>query len=119
MTNYVEPCPRCRAKGVRYFRIEGVLTKQPCKPCLGTGERTYKASPQQRARSAELAKARKVKKKVESIEAFKAEHPQIWSWMCTSAMEFAAAMRGALKRWGGLTPKQLEASMRCSMRKYG
>lgn len=106
---------------MRYFRQDGVLVRSPCKFCGGLGERTFRQSAEKRASTNVKAKERKARKLLESIETFKATNPIIWAWMSAASQEtFAAAMRDALLKWGGLTEKQFAASLRCSAgRRYG
>jgi hypothetical protein len=70
---------------------------------------------QQRAHNRQLAAARKVRKAQQSEHAFAEAAPEAWAWIVANAngFEFAASMREAVQRWGGLTEGQLAAVQRC------
>ena len=108
---HVETCPACRGTG-KFRSYTGRLVGE-CFKCKGKGSRTFKASAEQRGRNRANAQARKAAKAEEAIEAFKAAHPAIWSWMDGNTFEFAVAMREAVAKWGDLTEKQLAACYNC------
>ncbi len=111
-TGYTETCTRCKGRGTRWFHIATQRTQQPCKPCGGTGERTYAASAEQRARTRDVAKARKARKLAEAIAEFAATYQQVYQWIMTREFTFAVSLRAALHKWGSLTDKQLAAAIR-------
>lgn len=49
-------------------------------------------------------------------ESFITAHPAVWAWLKESAptFDFAASLRGAVLRYGALTPKQLAAAQKCA-----
>lgn len=113
---FAEPCAKCRGKGIRWFgRGTPPVT---CNTCKGSGQRVFKASAEARAHTRDVANARKARKLAESIAAFKAEYPDIWLWMETADLEFAGKMRDALLKWGGLTDRQLAASLKWARGRY-
>lgn len=116
--DFSEPCPKCRGRG-QFVGYSGRVLG-PCFACKGAGKRTFKTPADQRARSRATAAAREAKKAeakaaeiAAQVEAWKADHPDVWSWMDGSIFEFAVSMREALERWGSLTDKQIAACHRC------
>lgn len=115
---HIEPCTRCRGKGVRWIMADGVRSPFQCNTCKGLGTREFKESAEVRAKTRAKAKERKARKLEAKIAEFKAAYPDIWTWMETANMEFAGKMREALLTWGGLTDGQLSASVKLSGRRY-
>lgn len=110
-----ELCPKCRGKGLRLRR--GVLPIT-CNGCKGMGYKVYAASAEKRAHTRDMAKARKAKKLDAAIAAFQVEYPAVWGWMVFSSQNtFGAKMQDALLKWGGLTDRQLSASIKCAGRR--
>lgn len=74
----------------------------------------YKKRFDKQMREHRAARARwlKLEKRIKAIEAFKLEHPDVWSWAEKKAGGFAHAMHAALLSYGSLTPGQLDASYR-------
>ena len=102
-----QPCGKCRGTG-HFIGYSGRSVGQ-CFTCKGTGKQTFKTSPQTRAKAA----TRKADNKAEKIEAFKAEHADVWAWMNGNDFPFAVAMVEALNKWGALTDRQLAACVSC------
>lgn len=106
---YKEACPKCRGTG-RWYSYSG-MTGQ-CFACKGEGFKYFKHSAEERARVRAQVEARKLSKVEKAVEAFKAEHPDIWAWMDGNTFEFAVKMADAVRKWGSLTPGQLDACRR-------
>lgn len=113
---FIEPCDKCKGKGLRWFELGS--PPQACNTCKGAGYRMFKESAEKRAHTRNLAKARKALKLAEKIAAFTAEYPSIVAWMKRGGFPFAVAMRATLAKYGGLTDKQLAASIKC-VRQHG
>lgn len=113
---HIEPCIKCRGKGVRFYGRG--MPPATCNYCKGVGDRQFKESMEKRLAKRDKAKERKAQKLAAAIEAFKADNPRIWEWMETAAGDFAASMRAALMKWGGLTDRQMEVSVKLSARNY-
>lgn len=105
-----EACKRCRGKGHRWYGRG--CPPQPCNACQGAGYRVYRASAEERAHTREVTAARKARKLAESVEAFKDEYPKVWAWMERGQFEFSRSLKLALLRYGSLTDRQFEASLK-------
>lgn len=106
-------CDACGGSG-RFIRgFNYVRDYGPCNKCKGTGK--LRTDPETRAKARAANAARKVKLKIEALEAFKAAHPAEWAWIDAKKdrLSFAQAMAGALDRYGELTVNQLAAIQRC------
>lgn len=101
---YTEPCRKCG--GRKYWR-----PGYPCFACGGTGTKTFKTSPQQRAANSQNADRRHAEK----IEAWVKTNPEVHAWLLAQAprFEFAAKMLEAIAKYGSLTDGQLNACLRC------
>jgi hypothetical protein len=86
-----------------------------CFACQGKGKLAFKTSPEARAKNCAGAADRKARRAEESVEAFKAAHPEIHAWMVEAAptFGFAASMLDAVAKFGDLTERQLAACQRC------
>lgn len=101
--DFSEPCSKCRGSG-RYGNFG------PCFTCNGKGKKTFKTSPEARAK----AIASKSNKKLNSIEAFKAANPEVFEWMqSNTSFAFAVSLNSALHQYGDLTDGQLLAAKKC------
>lgn len=106
---YTEPCPKCRGTGA-FYGYSGRIVGQ-CFECKGAGKKSYKTSPEERAKGREAA-ARAKQKKLDDIakaaHEWKKEHPAEWAWMESEAarFEFAGCMVNALRDYGYLTERQ-------------
>jgi hypothetical protein len=96
---FAERCHKCHGTG--RFRNYGA-----CYTCKGRGQRTFKTSPEARAKAREGAAARKDKAATAWAEA----NPQAWLWIVRTAPRFAFAqsMMNAVTQYGVLTERQLE-----------
>src|SRR5262245_27366407 len=102
---HTERCPRCGGSGT-YGRFGR------CFKCNGTGRLTFKTAPETRARNRAATAARKARSAEESLEAFKAEHPEVFAWLTAAnrpGFDFPAKMLEALARFGSLTEGQMAA----------
>jgi hypothetical protein len=114
--SYTEPCLKCRGTGK--FRTFSGYSMGECFACGGAGKRTFKTSPEARAKAkttaltrrvnAELAKRGEIKAEADD---WKGNHPAADAWLRANAnrSEFAASLNEALHKWGSLTPNQLAA----------
>ena len=116
---FTEQCRKCRGTG-RYNAPSTHGSR--CFECDGVGTKTFKSSPETRAKAKSSATARKAKRAAEIATAkadaaivFRAANPEICAWIDAKAptFGFAASMLGAINQWGGLTPGQNEAVKRC------
>lgn len=116
---YVEQCPKCRGSG-RFISWAG-RDCGPCHTCAGKGTKTYKKSFEQRAATRAKSQSKKLARKEQdtarNLERFARENPDVWAWMKDSTYPFAVSMREAVAHWGGLTDRQLAASV-TAMQKY-
>lgn len=112
---FTEPCRKCRGTG-RYNAPSSHGSR--CFECDGVGSKTFKSSPESRAKAKSSAHARKAALAAEiaaerskGAEAFRAANPTICAWIDAKAptFGFAASMLGALNQWGSLTPNQADA----------
>lgn len=113
---YEEPCTKCNGTG-RFRSYTGRVVGD-CFTCNGTGKRTFKTSPEARAKNAkarEAARQRKLEEQQAKQKRWIDDHVPEWEWMvakCTT-FGFAQSMIEALAQWGALTEKQLAAVRRC------
>jgi hypothetical protein len=111
-TLYTEPCGQCKGRGnfVSWAgRVVGV-----CFKCGGTGTLTFK-TPKATRDAAKTANAERKETKLKSnLAAYEAQYPQLKAWWTGNDFKFAVDMRDAVSRFGSLTEKQLEASLRCA-----
>ncbi len=98
---FQENCPKCRGTG-RFGHFG------QCFKCKGTGKQTFKTSPEKRAASRTSAANSLARK----IEAFKAEHADIWAWMDGSTFQPAVEMRAKLEKYGSLFDSSIEFARR-------
>lgn len=112
---YTEPCRKCRGTG-RYTAPSTYGHR--CFECDGVGSKTFRTSPEQRAKAKSSTAARKAKKAAEiagaratAAEAFRAANVDICAWIDAKSptFGFAASMAGAIAQWGGLTAGQIDA----------
>lgn len=113
---YTEPCPKCRGTGAFYGYSGRIVGK--CYECEGKGKKSFKTSPEQRAKgrmAAERAKERKLEEKAAAVQSWKESHEAEWAWIVESAprFEFAGAMLESVNKFGSLTENQLAAVRRC------
>jgi len=110
---FVENCPACRGTGK--FRSYSGRVVGNCFKCKGVGSKTFKSSAENRARTREQNATRKANREQELIDAFAVAHPAVFAWINESAatFSFAASMLESLRKFGGLTEKQLAACENC------
>lgn len=115
---YTEPCRKCRGSG-RYTAPSTHGSR--CFECDGVGTKTFRTSPEQRAKAKASSGGPKVKRaaeiqslKTEAATAFRVANPTECAWIDAKASTFgfAASMQAALIQWGGLTVGQLGAVQR-------
>jgi hypothetical protein len=117
--NYTEPCSACRGTGS--FRSYSGRLVGPCFKCKGAGKKTFKSSPEVRAKAKESNAKAKVNKLLEvenEVEAFKVANPDVYAWLIANVdkFEFATSLFSALRTYGSLTEGQLGAAQRCVAR---
>lgn len=103
--DFSEPCRKCRGTGT--FSGWSGRSVGPCFSCKGKGKLTFKTSAQARQRNRETAAEREAAKRLAALEAFKAEHADVWAWMDGSTFPLAQEMLAKLVKWGSLTDKQI------------
>jgi hypothetical protein len=112
---FIENCPKCRGTGS--FTSWSGRHLGPCFACKGKGKNEFKTSTADRARARQGAADRKLSKEAQQIEDFKATHPAEFAWIQANPnFDFAKAMFDALRKWGSLTEKQLDAVRKCVAR---
>ena len=86
-----------------------------CFACNGAGHKTYKTSPEARAKAREQRVEREQRVQQANLSAFEAAQPAAYAWMVAKAPSFgfAASMLQALQKYGSLTEAQLGAVQRC------
>lgn len=113
LQSFTEPCRKCRGSG-RFISYSG-RDLGPCFKCKGAGKVSFATPPDARAKARETSATRKAERKVEAMEAFKAEHGPEAAWMIERAtrFDFARAMVEAIEKFGSLTVNQMAAVHRC------
>jgi hypothetical protein len=110
---FSENCRACNGSG-NFISWSG-RNLGPCFKCKGKGKRAYRTSSAQRAQAKASASARKARKAVEAAEAFAAQQPVVAAWIAANpGFAFAVAMGEAVKKYGSLTERQLEAATKCA-----
>jgi hypothetical protein len=107
---YVQKCWKCSGTGQTRWGA--------CFACRGAGGKTFKTSPEARAKATQQRADRKARSAAESLAAFEAEHPVVWAWIKANAQkfDFATKMVETIVNFGSLTPGQLAACQRCADR---
>jgi hypothetical protein len=112
---FTEPCIACGGSGKWRGGWGYREVIRTCFKCNGTGKKTFKSSPEQRAKIKMASVARKAKTVEENFEYFSKQHPEIWAWFDASKnFEFAISLKAGVAKWGSLTDKQLAAAYRCA-----
>lgn len=111
---HIEKCPKCRGTG-RFTSYTGRPLGQ-CYHCKGKGELAYKTSAADRAQNRAKAADRKARGEQEALEQFAAQHPAEWVWIegSRAGFEFAQSMHDAIRKYGSLTERQLDACTRAA-----
>lgn len=113
LPTYTEPCKKCGGSG-RFVR--GYFSAR-CFACNGAGRKTFKTSPEARAKNRANAADRRAELEQVGVDAFKAAHPEAWAWIeANPNFEFARNMGNAVRRFGSLTENQMNAVNRCIQR---
>ena len=116
---WTEKCGKCNGSGL--YRAPSSHGSR-CFECDGQGSKTFRSSPEQRAKGRASAAARKVKRadeiqavKNEAAQAFRAANVDVCAWIDAKAATFgfAGSLQAALVQWGSLTAGQLAAAQRC------
>ena len=107
---YVQTCHKCRGLGQTRWGA--------CFACRGAGRKTFKTSPEARAKASVQRADRKAAGATEALAAFEAAHPTAWAWIKVNAQkfDFATKMVEAIVRYGDLTEGRLAAVERCAAR---
>jgi hypothetical protein len=115
---YKEPCDKCNGRS-KFYSYYGNLVGD-CFTCKGTGFRSFKTSPEARAKARQSADARKVRAAQEAADnasAWKEANPEAAAWLVSAAgrgFEFAQSLLEALHKYGHLTEKQAAAAERAA-----
>ncbi len=115
---YTENCPKCRGTG-RFIGYTGRDLGQ-CFECKGKGTKTFKTSPEDRAKAMHARERQKEQKAAslrDNAELWKTENADDWAWMAAKSQgnrpfDFAISMIEALEKYGALTDKQHAAVVR-------
>lgn len=109
---YSQKCGKCGGSGMYYGHSR---FGQRCFACNGAGHKTYKSSPEARAKAREKRVERQQRVQQANLSVFKADQPEAYAWMVAKAptFGFAASMLQALQQYGSLTANQLAAVQRC------
>ncbi len=109
--DYTEGCKACGGSG--QFRSYTGRIVGRCFKCKGQGSKTFKSSPDQRAKAQVSYAAKKVTRAQEiaaQVEEWKGSHEAAHAWLIANAPrnDFAASLFNALNTYGALTERQLE-----------
>jgi hypothetical protein len=113
---YTETCRKCGGSGV--YRAPSSYGCR-CFECDGAGSKTFKTSPESRAKAKSDKAARKAKLTQDAIDLFTAQHPEIVAWINEKAAvgnNFASSLLTSLQTYGSLTPNQIAAIERSKVR---
>lgn len=97
-------CPRCRGTGNYTYRNGNTYR---CGNCRGTGH--LKTSPERRIANRASAARSAQKKAEENWALFKETQPLAAEWLGQASGDFAASLIAGVRKYGGLTDKQLAA----------
>lgn len=107
---YTERCGKCGGTG--YWR-----PGYKCFTCNGSGKRTFKSSPEQRARNAITATNRRERQADTNEREFVEANPEIGAWLRTNTTDsFARSLLEKVRKYGDLTTNQLAAAKRATER---
>ena len=111
-TEYSQRCGKCGGSGM-YYGMSRYGSR--CFACGGAGYKTFKTSPEARAKAREQRVERQERAQQANMSAFEAAHPAAYAWMVSKAPSFgfAASMLKSLQNYGSLTENQLDAVQRC------
>lgn len=117
---WVEGCPKCRGSGQTPWGV--------CFRCRGAGGKTFKTSPEARAKGRARAVVKRTNREAEKF-AWREEHKAELAWLAATAQrqqensrsgrlvwDFPAKLQEALMQWGTLTDGQLAAVQKCMAR---
>lgn len=107
-----ENCRKCRGTG-KFYSYRGAALG-PCFECKGRGGQTFKTDAATRQAARESAATRKERAATEAVDSFGQEHPAVLEWMTERAprFAFAASLLEGVRKYGGLTEKQMAAALR-------
>lgn len=111
---FKEGCKKCNGSG-QWIPSFGYGGARRCFSCNGRGYHEFKTPTAQRALNRERAAAKKERVATEALDSFKSEFPAEYEWMVASAarFDFAQSMLDAVRKYGSLTERQLEAVQKC------
>jgi hypothetical protein len=98
---WVENCSRCRGTGQTPWGV--------CFKCKGAAKKTFKSSPQARAKASVQRAERKGRIEQESLEAWKQANPAEFAWLEATAprWDLAQSFLNSVKQYGSLSEKQM------------
>lgn len=98
---FVQQCWKCRGTGQTRWGA--------CFACKGAGGKTFKTSPEARAKASEQRAERKATRELDAIQTWKAENRAAYEWLVATAprWDLAQSLLNGLHRYGSLTEKQL------------
>ena len=104
------PCEHCGGTG-EYRGVRIHEQRSHCFACKGKGYFMTSFADRQKARRQRLE--RKERKEQASIDAWVEKHPELYEFLKgASWSEFACQLLGNVRKYGSLTPKQLDAAVR-------
>lgn len=104
---YIETCRKCGGSGV--YNLPSSHGRA-CFACKGVGHFVRMTSPEARQKAKASREARKAKTADDSWSAFVEDHPVAAAWIDGAGdFPFAVSMREAVRKWGTLTDRQLQA----------
>lgn len=105
-----EGCPKCRGTGQTRWGA--------CFRCNGGGGKTFKTSPEARAKAREATVARKERVQLDAVETFKQAYPAEAAWLLRNADRWQVAGQWLidLKRFGAMTEGKIGAIRKCMAR---
>lgn len=115
-TEYSQRCGKCGGSGM-YYGMSRYGTR--CFACNGAGHKTFKTSPEARAKAAEKRVERKEAERLEKATANRAwqdENRDVIAWIenkVTRGNDFAISLSNSMQQYGKLTDGQVAAVRKC------
>jgi hypothetical protein len=122
-SEYLEPCRKCGGSGIWSGRVG-----YTCFACKGQGKKSFRTSPEARAKAHDRANAKRVEKAHED-RAWRDEHKTVLAWLNVAAerqhevahkggkvWNFPIDLSESLAKYGTLTDGQLVAVQKCMVK---
>lgn len=114
---YFDQCRKCGGSGL--YRAPSSYGRT-CFACEGRGGKTYKTSPEERAKKRLAASGRKAARIAElaaesrkAADDWRVKNPEAAAWLAKGASDFARSLTAGLDKFGSLTDGQLAAVLKC------